>query len=69
MTARPETRRKHALARVRRTTEHVSIAREAQTLALVVGSEAGLSLRELAAASGLGVETVRRALIAEGVTT
>lgn len=69
MSARPETIRRHAISRIERATTSLDIARESQVLALVVGHEQGLTLRDLAAASGLGVETVRRILRAEDVDT
>lgn len=60
---------KRAITLVERTAAKFDTARFARDESLVLGSEAGLSLRQLATASGLGVETVRRILIANGVTT
>lgn len=44
-------------------------ARAARDAAIVAGRESGLTLRELASATGLAVESVRRVLAASEVTT
>ena len=58
-----------AIKLVEQRSARLAVALAQRDVALLAGKEAGLSLRELAAASGLGVETVRRMLIEEGVTT
>ena len=59
MAMRPETQ-------LRKASERLHAAREARDAAIVSGRKAGLSLRELAAASGLAVESIRRTLHANG---
>jgi DNA-directed RNA polymerase specialized sigma24 family protein len=69
MTPRPETNKRHALKIIERATHKLDDARESRDDALIAAHAHGLSLRELAAASGLGVETVRRTLHANNINT
>jgi hypothetical protein len=55
-------------ARVKRASERYRDALEARNVAIVEGRSGGMSLRELAEVTGLGVESVRRILIKRGVS-
>lgn len=66
---RPETTKRHALKTIERASHKLEDARDTRDDALVAAHAHGLTLRDLAAASGLGVETVRRLLQREGITT
>ena len=66
---RAEREREAIVKSLKRTNESVERAIELRNEKLVLASRAGSSLRQLAEATGLGVETVRRILIARGVAT
>jgi hypothetical protein len=55
-------------AKLKRASERHRAALEARNVAIVDARAAGLSLRELAEVTDLGVESVRRILIKRGVS-
>lgn len=64
-----EREREAIVKSLKRTVDSVARQIELRDEKLVLASRAGSSLRQLAEATGLGVETVRRILIARGVAT